>query len=321
MDDKQKKLLQRVAGLIIFIVFFINPILSFILGMVFSSLFNNKDLENKFKNFSQLKNLNENDGKDFISLLTNTTELNSISNLAFGNNTNLIEAYSINQKTIPKIELSRKKKFLHIALNSTLEESEKIAKNLNIKERVLVEVGTPLIKVYGTKAITRIKNSLPRGSYVIADSKCSDMAGKEVQMMFDAGANAVTCLGISSIETLDTFIAKCEELNIDSMIDMMGVEYPLIILKKLKKLPKVVILHRGVDETNISKFKLLPYYQIKQIKGAYNNVLIAVAGGDTLKEIKSSIFNGADIVTVWKDFYDFNQNENNLVEQFLKQIK
>jgi len=163
MDDKQKKLLQRVAGLIIFIVFFINPILSFILGMVFSSLFNNKDLENKFKNFSQLKNLNENDGKDFISLLTNTTELNSISNLAFGNNTNLIEAYSINQKTIPKIELSRKKKFLHIALNSTLEESEKIAKNLNIKERVLVEVGTPLIKVYGTKAITRIKNSLPRG--------------------------------------------------------------------------------------------------------------------------------------------------------------
>jgi len=156
---------------------------------------------------------------------------------------------------------------------------------------------------------------------VIADSKCSDMAGKEVQMMFDAGANAVTCLGISSIETLDTFIAKCEELNIDSMIDMMGVEYPLIILKKLKKLPKVVILHRGVDETNISKFKLLPYYQIKQIKGAYNNVLIAVAGGDTLKEIKSSIFNGADIVTVWKDFYDFNQNENNLVEQFLKQIK
>lgn len=305
MDQKQKKLLL----------------------MLFSFLFNNKDLDNKLKNLSQFKDLTKNDGKDFISLLTNSNRFDSLSNLAFmpgqtvGNNTNLIESYLSNQKTIPKIALSRKKKFLHIALNSTLEESEKIAKNLDIKDRVLIEVGTPLIKVYGTKAITRIKNSLPKGSYIIADSKCSDMAEKEVKMMFDAGANAVTCLGISSIETLDTFIDKCEELNMDSMIDMMGIEYPLEILKKLKKLPKVVILHRGVDETNISKFKLLPYYQIKQIKGAYNDILIAVAGGDTLKEIQSSIFNGADIVTVWKDFYNFKKDENNLVDQFLNQIK
>jgi 3-keto-L-gulonate-6-phosphate decarboxylase len=105
------------------------------------------------------------------------------------------------------------------------------------------------------------------------------------------------------------------------MIDMMGIEYPLEKLKRLKKLPKVVILHRGVDESNISKFKLLPYYQIKQIKGAYNHVLIAVAGGDTLKEMERSIFNGADIITVWKDFYSFKKDENNIVDQFLKQIK
>lgn len=307
---------DKLAWSIIGITFVINIVLSLISGIIIKYLLNNK-----VKNFSQLKNLNKKNGKDFISLFTNSNTLTSLYNLAFGDNKNLIEAYSINKKSIPKIELSRKKKFLHIALNSTLEESERIAQNINIKERVLVEVGTPLIKVYGIKAITTIKNALPRGSYIIADSKCSDMAEKEVQLMSHAGANAVTCLGISSTETLDIFIAKCEEHNIDSMIDMMGIESPLEKLKELKKLPKVVILHRGVDETNISKFKLLPYYQIKQIKGAYNDVLIAVAGGDTLKEIESSIFNGADIITVWKDFYSFKKDENNIVDQFLKQIK
>lgn len=307
---------DKLAWSIIGITFVINIVLSLISGIIIKYLLNNK-----VKNFSQLKNLNKKNGKDFISLFTNSNTLTSLYNLAFGDNKNLIEAYSINKKSIPKIALSRKKKFLHIALNSTLEESERIAQNINIKERVLVEVGTPLIKVYGIKAITTIKNALPRGSYIIADSKCSDMAEKEVQLMSHAGANAVTCLGISSIETLDIFIAKCEEHNIDSMIDMMGIESPLEKLKELKKLPKVVILHRGVDETNISKFKLLPYYQIKQIKGAYNDVLIAVAGGDTLKEIESSIFNGADIITVWKDFYSFKKDENNIVDQFLKQIK
>jgi bifunctional enzyme Fae/Hps len=138
--------------------------------------------------------------------------------------------------------------------------------------------------------------------------------------MAKAGANASTCLGVAPIETIDDFIAECEKYGIDSMIDMMNVENPLLILKQLKKIPAVVMLHRGVDETEFSKEKQIPYYQIKQIKGTYN-ILVAVAGGDTVKEIQRAFFNDADIVVVWKNFYQANSETAQLAKSFLREIK
>ncbi|MGB9680751.1 MAG: orotidine 5'-phosphate decarboxylase / HUMPS family protein, partial [Minisyncoccia bacterium] len=183
-----------------------------------------------------------------------------------------------------KRRLEKRKKYLHIALNSTLEETKEIILQLPNSDRILIEVGTPLIKIYGTEAISQIKTIVPAGTYIVADNKCADLARREVEMMANAGANAATCLGVAPIETIDRFIEECQKFNIDSMVDMMNVENPLAVLKRLKKLPDVVILHRGVDETEFSKEKQIPYYQIKQIKGAYD-ILVAVAGGDTIREV------------------------------------
>jgi bifunctional enzyme Fae/Hps len=216
--------------------------------------------------------------------------------------------------------LEKRKKYLQIALNSTLGEARKIISQLPTSDRILIEAGTPLIKIYGTKAISQIKAMTPTGNYIVADNKCADLATREVEMMARAGANAATCLGVAPIETIDTFIEECRKFNIDSMVDMMNVENPLFVLKKLKMLPDVVILHRGVDETEFSKEKQIPYYQIKQIKGNYN-VLVAVAGGDTIKEVQRAIFNDADIVVVWKNFYKASKATVQLAESFLKEIK
>jgi len=82
----------------------------------------------------------------------------------------------------------------------------------------------------------------------------------------------------------------------------------------------VVMLHRGVDETEFSKEKQIPYYQIKQIKGNYD-VLVAVAGGDTIREVQRATFNDADIVVVWKNFYQASAETVQLAESFLKEIK
>ena len=160
----------------------------------------------------------------------------------------------------------------------------------------------------------------PIGAYIVADSKCADLAAREVEMMATAGANAVTCLGVAPIETIDNFIEECQKFNVDSMIDMMNVESAIVVLKKLKKLPDVVILHRGVDETEFSKEKQIPYYQIKQIKGNYN-ILVAIAGGDTIREVQRATFNDADIVVVWKNFYQASAETAQLAESFLKEIK
>ena len=216
--------------------------------------------------------------------------------------------------------LQKRKKYLHIALNNSLKEAQNIITQLPSSDRILIEVGTPMIKHYGTDAIEQIKNWTAPGTYIVADNKCSDLADREVEMMAMAGANASTCLGVAPIETINSFIEECQKYNIDSMIDMMNVEDSLAILKKLKKLPDVVILHRGVDETEVTKGKQIPLYQIKQIKGNYN-ILVAVAGGDTIKEIQSALFNDADIVVVWKNFYQASGDTAKLASDFLKEIK
>lgn len=219
-----------------------------------------------------------------------------------------------------QIRLEKRKKYLHVALNNTMKEAREIISQLPISDRILIEAGTPLIKIYGTDAISQIKEMAPAGAYIVADNKCADLAVREVEMMANAGANASTCLGVAPIETIDTFIEECQKWNIDSIVDMMNVEDALSVLKKLKKLPNIVMLHRGVDENEFSKEKQIPYYQIKQIKGNYD-VLVAVAGGDTIKEVERAIFNDADIVVVWKNFYQYNEDTAKLAESFLKEIK
>jgi len=219
-----------------------------------------------------------------------------------------------------KTRLERRKRYLQVALNNTLEEAREIISQLPVSDRILIEAGTPLIKIYGAEAILRIKEMAPAGAYIVADNKCADLAEREVEMMANAGANAATCLGVAPIETIDSFIEECQKFNIDSLIDMMNVENALSVIKKLKKLPDVVMLHRGVDETEFSKEKQIPYYQIKQIKGNYK-VLVAVAGGDTIREVQRAIFNGSDIVVVWKNFYQASEETAQLAESFLKEIK
>jgi bifunctional enzyme Fae/Hps len=156
--------------------------------------------------------------------------------------------------------------------------------------------------------------------YVVADLKTMDRAETEVRMAARAGARAAIALGLAPIETLDLFIETCEAEGMDAMIDMMNVEYPLAILQKLKKIPPVIIIHRGVDEERLNKEKIIPLHEIRRIKGTYD-VMISIAGGDTIREVQRSIFNDTDIVVIWKSVYESTNNTTDLVNEFLKEIK
>jgi 3-keto-L-gulonate-6-phosphate decarboxylase len=215
--------------------------------------------------------------------------------------------------------INKGKKYLQVALNGSMDQAREVLSIIPPSEKIIIEAGTPLIKSQGVKAIRQISYLRP-GSYIVADIKTADLAEREVVMCAQAGASAVTCLGVAPVETINEFINACQQNNVDSMIDMMNAESPLTVLKKLKKMPKVVILHRGVDETESSDGKLIPFYQIKQIKGNYN-VLVSVAGGDTLREVQSAIFNNADIVVVWKNFTQKDNKTEGIVSGFLKQIR
>jgi bifunctional enzyme Fae/Hps len=156
--------------------------------------------------------------------------------------------------------------------------------------------------------------------YIVADLKCMDRGMREVEIAREGGANAVTALGQAPIETLDAFIEKCEEYGLDAMIDMMNVDFPLNVLRQLKKIPEVVVLHRGVDEEAFNPEKEIPFHEIQRIKSNYD-IMIAVAGGDTFEEARRAIFNDADIVVVWKSFYESSADTAKLAQEFLKEIR
>jgi len=152
----------------------------------------------------------------------------------------------------------------------------------------------------------------------VADIKCADLADKEVDIAYRAGVSAATCLGLAPIETIDNFIQKCKQFGLDSAIDMINVENPILVLQKLQNPPDIVILHRGVDETKSSN-KQIPYYQIKQIKGSYG-ILVAVAGADSLASVEEAFFNDADIVVLWQKFYRYSSESIDLVKKILARI-
>ena len=188
--------------------------------------------------------------------------------------------------------LEKKKRYLQIAFNYDMELVEKILPKIPKDERILIEAGTPFIKKYGANGIRKITELW--GGYVVADIKTVDGAQREAEEAFNAGASAATVIGNASKETIDLFITKCNEIGMDSMVDMLNIEKIMQVVWPLKKPPAVVVIHRGRDEET-SFGAIIKYKQIVKVKSKYD-VLISAAGGVDLREARSAIFNGADIV-------------------------
>lgn len=266
--------------------------------------------------------------------------------------------------------LNPKKRYLQIALNSTLADARAVISRLPVNEHIIIEAGTPFIKRYGVDGIRQLKamyqqhmlggifstprvtrsskSAMPnigvfsllkfvieqsaqaqkkgvepaqssqqiRNAYVVADLKMMDRGETEVDIAIDGGADAAIALGHAPVESLDQFIQACEDGGIDSMVDMMNVPYPISVLRQLKKQPNVVIVHRGVDEEDFNKEKQIPYHEIQRIKRQYN-MMIAVAGGDSPRDVQRAFFNDADIVVVWRDFYHGSSDVSDIAQTFL----
>ncbi len=185
-------------------------------------------------------------------------------------------------------------RYLQIAFNYDITMVLRLLPKIPRSERILIEAGTPFIKREGLAGIGAIR-SLWKG-HLVADLKTVDGARSEVEMVRNAGATAATVLGSSPSESLDLFIAACAELQMDAMIDMLGVHDPLQVLMKLKNPPDVVVLHLGRDEES-TRGKMIQYRHVNRVRSKFG-ALISAAGGVGLKEARSAIFNGANIVVV-----------------------
>jgi bifunctional enzyme Fae/Hps len=187
--------------------------------------------------------------------------------------------------------------YLQISLdNPDLERAKKVIAQLPGSDRIIVEVGTPLIKRYGTRAMNDLRQT-NKDAFMVADLKTLDVGKVEVDIAYEDTADAVVAAGLAPPETLDSFVHEARRLGIYGVIDMLNVEDIVAKLKSLKEFPDVVILHRGIDQET---GKTSGLERIKIIRQAFSNkkFLIAVAGGIVPETAKEALELGADIIIV-----------------------
>jgi bifunctional enzyme Fae/Hps len=214
-------------------------------------------------------------------------------------------------------------RYLQIAFNYDQSLVRQVLPHIPASDRILIEAGTPYIKREGMDGIRLIKR-LWRGQ-IVADLKVADGALGEVDMAHQAGATAATILGTAPTESINLFIERCQVLDMLSMIDLIGVDEPLHVLRPLRRAPDIAVIHRGRDE-EATRGKVIRYRQVNRIRSKFNS-LISAAGGVDLREARSAIFNGANIVVTnlvhpGDDWTGIQTTDNitEIVHQFLETI-
>ncbi|MBY9005738.1 MAG: bifunctional 5,6,7,8-tetrahydromethanopterin hydro-lyase/3-hexulose-6-phosphate synthase [Candidatus Lokiarchaeota archaeon] len=203
--------------------------------------------------------------------------------------------------------------YLQVALDHpSMEHQAKVIKDLPKSDRIILEVGTPFLKRYGMDAIRRVREMAPN-KYIVADLKTLDVGKLEVDDAFKATADGVVCSGLASASSIDKFLLEAERMGIDGIIDMMEVADPIAKLKNLKQIPRVVILHRGIDseqsgsfsgsdEAQRKKWGYVPmikdFYKNDKLLSGRDRVLVAVAGGISPNTAFNAVDIGADILIV-----------------------
>lgn len=187
--------------------------------------------------------------------------------------------------------------YLQISLDApSLENAKKVLAQIPGSDRIIIEVGTPLIKRYGTRVINDLRQAA-KDAFMVADLKTLDVGKVEVDIAYEDTADAVVAAGLAPPETLDAFVHEAKRLGIYAIIDMLNVDDVLGKLKALKNFPDVVILHRGIDQETGRTSGL---ERIKLIREAFRDkkFLIAVAGGIVPETAKEALEKGADILVV-----------------------
>jgi len=209
--------------------------------------------------------------------------------------------------------------YLQIALDvPNLERVKKIISELPESDRIILEVGTPLLKKYGVNVIRELRN-VAKDMFIVADLKTLDVGKVEVDMSFEETADAVVVAGLATPETIDKFIKEAKRLGIYAVMDLMNVDDPVKKLRSLKQLPDVAILHRAIDAEKTGKTR---WDLIKEMRKAFQDkkFLVAVAGGITPETAPEALANGADIIIVGR-YITQSKDVERATREFLKSTR
>lgn len=207
--------------------------------------------------------------------------------------------------------------YLQVALDTgTIKSSVEVIKKLPQSERIIIEVGTPLVKGAGIDPVIEAIRKIRIESYIIADMKTLDVGRAEVEIAANATANAIVVSGQAPVETISDVIVESKKRGIDPWVDSLGTspEQLLVDLEGLLEKPKVFILHRGIDQEDSEIQR--SWDLIKVVKNQLG-CLVAVAGGiKPGKDLAEALEKSADIIVVGRYIYR-NPDPYQAATQFL----
>ncbi len=164
------------------------------------------------------------------------------------------------------------------------------------KDKLLMEAGTPLIKAWGTLSV-KLLNEVTQ-TRVVADTKTMDVGGFESEIMFKAGADIVTVLGLADDSTIEEAVKTARKYNGQVMVDLINCPDPVERAKEAIRLGADIILyHLGIDvqrKRGITASDMID--EIKRLSSL--GARVAVAGGIKPGRARQLVEAGAEIVIV-----------------------
>ncbi|AIF69551.1 iron-sulfur cluster assembly protein HesB [Palaeococcus pacificus DY20341] len=187
------------------------------------------------------------------------------------------------------------KMILQVALDLTdIEQAMSIAEKAAHGGAHWLEVGTPLIKKEGMRAVELMKRRFPDRK-VVADLKTMDTGALEVEMAVRHGADVVSILGVADDKTIKDAVKVAKRYGIRVMVDLIGVKDKVARAKQLEKMGvDYILVHTGIDEQVQGKS---PLEDLEKVVKAVK-IPVAVAGGLNLETIPKVVEMGATIIIV-----------------------
>jgi len=159
----------------------------------------------------------------------------------------------------------------------------------------IIEVGTPLLKSVGVRAVSELKARHPR-KLILADTKTMDAGALEASLVFGAGADIFTLCSAASRLTLIAGIREAHARGKRALVDLIGVEDILDASLRLEDLePDFVCFHLGIDQQEAEgRFPVEGMGMLKARLG----FPVSVAGGITPADIPELMSIGPAIIVV-----------------------
>jgi len=163
----------------------------------------------------------------------------------------------------------------------------------------IIELGTPLIKAEGLRAVTAIKQAHP-DKIVFADLKTMDTGELEADIAFTAGADLVTVLGTAGDSTIIGAVKAATAHGKGIVVDLIGVADKETRAREVTAFGvEFVEMHAGLDEQAEEGFTL----QTLLTDGANSGVAFSVAGGVNASTIASVQRSGASVAVAGGAIY------------------